>query len=79
MLSRELEIEARQYLFDCFKDGDGWAIICGNNVCSWIRELGAPHRWVAGVFAINSVGELWQAQGGNDYDGAREWVKVRPQ
>lgn len=42
----------------------------------WMNELRDPQSWVAGCIAVDDQGVLFQAVGGDDYNGADKWVPI---
>lgn len=42
----------------------------------WCLEKGLPNTECVGSYVISLQGEIWQTAGGNDQDGAREWIKI---
>lgn len=66
------------------KNQTGFAVVCCNSetgaveVTGWTRELDRPISWTPGCLAINNAGEMHEATGGNDYDGAQKWVQIVP-
>lgn len=51
----------------------GYVVIFNGSVAGWKRELDFPQGWEPGCLAISPEGEVFQAVGGNDYDGAEAW------
>ena len=58
-------------------DGAGVALICDGEVYGWKNELRDPQHEIPGVLAVSGDGRVYEARGGNDDDGAEEWVEVR--
>lgn len=62
----------------------GYAVVQYNTqtnaieVAGWTLELDRPASWAPDCLAINRAGEMHEATGGNDYDGATEWVQIVP-
>ena len=62
----------------------GYAVVHCNTetnaveVAGWTLELRDAGSWVPGCLAINNAGDMHEATGGNDYDGAAEWVQIVP-
>lgn len=57
---------------DC-KRSLGYVVIFNGSVAGWKREMDFPQGWEPGCLAISPEGEVFQAVGGNDYDGAEAW------
>lgn len=51
----------------------GYVVIFNGSVAGWKRELDNPQGWEPGCLAVGPEGEVFQAVGGNDYDGAEDW------
>ena len=65
--------QALQYRRDeGFKDGV--VIFYFGELQGWMNELRDPQRWQPGCVAITPDELVYVSVGGNDYDGAREWV-----
>ena len=65
---------ARTWLEDCDRDHlEGYVVIFNGVVAGWKRELDNPQGWEPGCLAVSPEGEVFQAVGGNDYDGAQAW------
>lgn len=43
----------------------------------WMNTLRDPEGWVPGCRAVDAGGAVWIARGGDDYNGAREWVALQ--
>lgn len=54
----------------------GYVLIYAGRAFGWKRELSAPETVCPGVLAVNAAGQVFEAQDGNDYDGALRWVDV---
>jgi hypothetical protein len=55
--------------------GKGGVCIVYDDVCTaWIEELPPANHWVPGSLALDEEGRAWRATGGNESDGAAEWV-----
>lgn len=55
---------------------DGVVLVYEGRVYGWKNELRDPHQDCPGALAVDVRGRIWQAIGGNDYDGAREWDEI---
>lgn len=51
----------------------GYVVMFNGAVMGWKRELDSPQDWQPGCLAISLEGEVFQAVGGNGYDGALVW------
>lgn len=51
----------------------GVIVIWGATVQGWVCQLTEPDHWVPGCIAVSEDGECYEAVGGNDGDGARDW------
>ncbi len=54
----------------------GFVIFFNDAPYGWTHELNSPEAWAPGCVAINESGECWVAIGGDDYDGAQEWLSI---
>jgi hypothetical protein len=54
----------------------GVVVIYNSEVCGWVNELRNPESWRPGSIAVSGQGDMHRATGGNDYDGAKEWVRA---
>lgn len=43
------------------------------SITGWRDQLGNPAYFCPGCLAISVNGTVWEAQGGNDSEGAEEW------
>lgn len=59
----------------------GFVVVCrgGHEVAGWMDELRPPVSWIPGCWAVDIDNNLWIARGGNDYEGARDWVRIDDQ
>lgn len=54
--------------------GKGGVVVVFDGVANgWMNELRDPQNWQPGCIAADEAGNVWIAQGGNDYDGAERW------
>lgn len=60
-----------------FESSEGLVVIFDGAEAGWARDLDRPESWQPGCLAINSVGKVWEAVGGNNYDGAEQWQAVK--
>ena len=56
--------------------GTGFVVVCNDQSCGWINVIRNPECWAPGCIAVGTNGDLWQAMGGNDYDGAARWERI---
>lgn len=59
----------------------GYVIVYRGEPTEWTRDLDHPKRNRPGCYAISGnatpwVGSIFQATGGNDWDGAEQWSPV---
>jgi hypothetical protein len=57
-------------------DGAGVALICDGKAYGWKNYLRDPQHEIPGVLAVSGDGRVYEARGGNEQDGAAEWVEV---
>ncbi|MFA5976532.1 MAG: antirestriction protein ArdR [Elusimicrobiota bacterium] len=55
----------------------GYVLIYAGRAIGWKRELITPETVCPGVLAVDLAGQVFEAQGGNDYDGASRWVAAQ--
>lgn len=56
----------------------GYVLIYLGRAFGWKRELTRPETVCPGVMAVDVAGQVFEAQGGNDYDGALRWAAAQP-
>ena len=61
-----------------FSRPGGVVLIWEGRVYGWKDELRHPEHERPGVIAVDLEGGLYKTEGGNDQDGARQWVPVDP-
>ena len=49
---------------------------CFGEVCGWRDKLRDPQTEKPGSFAIDKDGQIFEARGGNEYDGAERWELI---
>lgn len=54
----------------------GVVVFFDGELNGWMNQLRDPQTWRPGCIALDEQGNQWKSVGGNDYDGAREWVPV---
>lgn len=54
----------------------GYVVIFNGQVAGWKRELDNPQGREPGCLAVGPIGSVYQAEGGNAYDGARVWQRL---
>jgi hypothetical protein len=55
---------------------DGAVVIFNSRIQGWVRGLDAPAHWVPGCFALFSDGQVFEAVGGDDWNGAAQWRPI---
>lgn len=55
---------------------NGFVLIYDGEAYGWKEKLRDPIREKPGVIAVDVQGLIYQAQGGNDYDGAERWCSL---
>lgn len=55
----------------------GVVLIYRGQAYGWRDCVRDPHQDCPGALAVDLGGQVWQAQGGDDYHGARAWVPVQ--
>lgn len=53
----------------------GLVVIYDGQATGWIHKLERPEGWAPGCIAIDEDGNRWVSDGGNDQDGATQWVE----
>ncbi|RMP42135.1 hypothetical protein ALQ26_00518 [Pseudomonas amygdali pv. lachrymans] len=53
-------------------------LVWRGEVYGWKNELRNPTSERPGAYAVDKAGLVFQAQGGDDYNGAKAWVAVNP-
>lgn len=53
---------------------EGYVLIYLGRAFGWKRALTEPGTVCPGVLAVDVAGQVFEAQGGNDYDGALRWT-----
>lgn len=59
----------------CEGETVGYVVIFEGRPVGWKRYLDNPQGWEPGCLAVSPEGDIYQAVGGNDYDGAEAWVR----
>ncbi len=54
--------------------GSGVVLIWDGKVYCWKNVLRDPQQELPGAIAVDAEGNMFIAEGGNDYDGAKCWV-----
>ncbi|MCX8963113.1 antirestriction protein ArdR [Erwinia psidii] len=52
----------------------GIVMIQNGQAYGWKNSLRDPHHESPGAIAVDSDGNVFEAQGGNDYEGAKAWI-----
>lgn len=55
----------------------GVVVVFNEEVQGWVNTLRNPEHWVAGCFAVNELGEIWQTIGGDENNGALMWLPMK--
>ncbi|QUG93158.1 antirestriction protein ArdR (plasmid) [Pseudomonas putida] len=56
----------------------GVVLVWGGEVYGWKNELRDPASERPGAYAVDKAGQVFMAEGGDDYNGAKAWVAVDP-
>ena len=54
----------------------GVVVMYGEEFAGWMDRLRDPQHWAPGAIAIDELGNIWKATGGDDYNGAELWEKL---
>ena len=55
--------------------GRGGVVVVFDGIAQgWVNELRNPEAWRPGCVAVDEIGSSWLAIGGNDQDGASNWM-----
>lgn len=54
----------------------GYVVIFNGQIVGWKRELDNPQGWEPSCLAVAADGSVYEAVGGNDYDGAEAWLRL---
>ncbi|MDH4602421.1 MULTISPECIES: antirestriction protein ArdR [Pseudomonas syringae group] len=57
---------------------DGFVLVWEGTVYGWKDELRDPASERPGAYAVDVAGLVFKAEGGDDYNGAKEWVAIDP-
>ncbi|WP_207775109.1 hypothetical protein [Tamilnaduibacter salinus] len=57
----------------------GYVIFYGEEVAGWAADLARPEAWAPGCIAVDDSGGEWETVGGDEYNGAANWVKTEQQ
>ena len=68
---------ARRYRSDYPGHDDGVVLVWQGEAYGWKNELRDPQSERPGVYAVDADGNVWEAVGGNDYDGAERWEAMQ--
>lgn len=74
----ELHALAKRYRTDGreYERHGGYVLIEDRAAYGWKKFLDQPEREKPGALAVDEGGNVWQAVGGDDYNGARRWVPI---
>ena len=56
---------------------NGVVLIFGGQVYGWKNELRDAGHERPGAIAVDTSGNVFKAEGGTDYDGAKFWVAIQ--
>lgn len=70
-------IESKSLAFKARHDLTGGFVLFwkGEAYC-WKDRLRDPQTERPGAIAVDDFGNVYKAEGGNDYDGAKNWLKI---
>lgn len=60
---------------DTWAKTEGYIVIFEGEVSGWISGLHSSSDWRPGAIAVSADGDIYQAQGGNDSEGALSWIE----
>ena len=66
---------AQQY-FEEIRKCEGVVVIHQGEVQGWVNKLRNPESWMPGCIAVNRIGKQWKAVGGDQYNGACQWIRL---
>ena len=52
----------------------GYVVFENTKIAGWIRDLHQPQNWKPLTRCISENNQIFIASGGNDHDGANNWV-----
>lgn len=67
---------ARKWRIDNQVYEGGVVLIANDQVYGWKSTLREPENECPGSLAVDIEGHIFEAQGGDDYDGAKCWVAM---
>lgn len=56
----------------------GVVVIYSARVTGRMDALRDPQHWQPGCYAVTCEGDVYEAVGGDDYNGAQQWINVTP-
>lgn len=74
MLNVGMVRKAKKYLSD--KNDSGVALFFDAEIYGWKDKVRNPESEKPNAIAIDANGNQWVAKGGDDYNGAKEWVQI---
>ena len=74
-MTEQLEKQAAEFRQQNNLSPDGYVLFHEGEPCGWVKTLDHPQGWVPSCIALSADGEVFVAVGGNDQDGAREWIR----
>lgn len=64
---------ANRYRADNPRLHGGYVVIYQGEVSGWTAGLATPESWCPDCIAVSEDGLCYEAQGGDDYNGAKSW------
>lgn len=74
MLNTNLNDKALATLRGC--PSFNFVFFFNGEICSVSTEFTKPESFVPGVIAVDRVGNQWEAQFGDSYNGAQKWTNI---
>jgi hypothetical protein len=75
-LSEKIKVAAGYRTENPSRAPRGFVMIYRGSACAWCASKPIPGEWEPGVFAVDTEGNVYRAEGGNEYDGAERFVRV---
>lgn len=75
-LHKARTLAAQAFKNEVFGSG-GFVVVLNGAVSGWVASLDHPEGWEPGCIAVDDVGRVWLAFGGNQYDGAASWEPLQ--
>ncbi|WP_410951046.1 antirestriction protein ArdR [Pseudomonas sp. S1(2024)] len=77
-LIEALRLTAAKWRKENQEHREGVVLVWKGKVYGWKNELRDPASERPGAYAVDKAGQVFKAEGGDDYNGAIEWVAVVP-